>query len=68
MDDATLADRMVDFLIKTHLYRQDVAHPFPPGFPEDNKILSLYSLSEYGRWALYRSFEDTTTVRVRVEP
>jgi hypothetical protein len=64
MDDPGLVVRMVDFLMKTHLYRWEAPHPFPPGFPEDKKTLALYSFSEYGRWAFYGSFEDTTKVRV----
>jgi hypothetical protein len=64
MDDATLAVRMVDFLMKTHLYRKETPHHFPQGLPDDKKALALYSFSEYGRWALYGSFEDTTRVRV----
>jgi hypothetical protein len=64
MDDAGLAVRIVDFLLKTHLYRKEAPHPFPQGFPEDKKTLALYSFSEYGRWAFYGSFEDTTKVRV----
>lgn len=64
-DDPALAVRKVDFLMKTHLYRKEAPHPFPPGFPEDKKILALYSFSEYGRWAFYGSFEDTTQVRVQ---
>jgi hypothetical protein len=64
MDDPGLAVRKVDFLMKTHLYRKEAPHPFPQGLPDEKKILALYSFSEYGRWAFYGSFEDTTTVKV----
>jgi hypothetical protein len=64
MDDPGLAVRIVDFLMKSHLYRKEVPHPLPQGFPESKKTLTLYSFSEYGRWAFYGSFEDTTQVRV----
>jgi hypothetical protein len=67
MDDPALAVRVVDFLVKTHLYRKEAPHPFPRGFAEDKKTLALYSFSQYGRWAFYGSFEDTTKVRVRAE-
>jgi hypothetical protein len=63
MDQPGLAVRAVDFLMKTHLHRKEAPHPFPQGFPEDKKILALYSFSQYGRWASYGSFEDTTAVR-----
>jgi hypothetical protein len=64
MDDPALAVRKVDFLMKTHLYRKEAPHPFPHGIPDDKKTLAMYSFSEYGRWAFYGSFEDTTKVDV----
>jgi hypothetical protein len=67
LDDSALAVKMVDFLVKRHLYHQEAPHPFPQGIPEEKKTLALYSFSEYGRWAFYGSFEDTTTVRVQSE-
>jgi hypothetical protein len=67
MDVPTLAVRMVDFLVKTHLYRIEAPHPLPTSLPDDKQTLALYSFSEYGRWAFFGSFEDTTTVRVPAE-
>jgi hypothetical protein len=67
MDDPALAVKMVDFLLKTHLYGKEAPHPFPQGIPEEKQTLALYSFSEYGRWAYYGSFEDTTKVRLRDE-
>jgi hypothetical protein len=63
-NDPTLAVHMVDFLVKTHLCRSEAPHPFRPDLPDDKRSLALYSFSEYGRWAFYGSFEDTTKVRV----
>jgi hypothetical protein len=68
MDDPGLGVRVVDFLMKTHLYRKEAPHPFPQDFPEDKKALALYSFSEYGRWAYSGSFEDTIKVKVGVDP
>jgi hypothetical protein len=68
VDDPALAVRIVDFLMKTHLYRKEAPYPFPQGFAEDKKTLALYSFSEYGRWAFYGSFEDTMKVRIGAEP
>ncbi len=65
--DPAVAVRVVDFLMKTHLYRKEAPHPLPPGLPEDKKTLALYSFSQFGRWAFYGSFEDTTQVRVADE-
>ncbi len=66
-DDPDLAVRMVDFLMKSHLYGKEVPHPLPRGLPEDKKTLATYSFSQYGRWASFGSFEDTTKVRVESE-
>ena len=43
MDEPALAVRMVDFLMKSHLYHKEAPHPSPQGFPEDKKTLALYS-------------------------
>ena len=41
-DDPGLAVRMVDFLIKTHLYGQEAPHPLPPEYhPDDKKAQGL---------------------------
>src|SRR5262249_25307726 len=48
MDDLDLAVRMVDFLVKTHLYRQEAPHPVPRDYLDDKKAIALYSFSEYG--------------------
>lgn len=58
--DASLAVRQVDFLVKSHLYRREVPHPLPPGFPDDPQQIALYSFSQYGRWASFATYEDTT--------
>jgi hypothetical protein len=36
----------------------------PRDYPDDERAIALYSFSEYGRWAFFASFEDTTAVRV----
>jgi hypothetical protein len=45
-DDPTLAVRMVDFLMKTHLYRKEAPHPLPQGLSEDRRMLVLHSFSD----------------------
>ena len=57
-DRPGLTVRIVDFLMKTHLYCKQAPHPFLPGFREDKMMPALYSFSEFGRWALYGSLED----------
>jgi hypothetical protein len=39
-DDPSLPVRMVDFLMKSHLYHKEAPHPFPQGFPEDKQGLA----------------------------
>ena len=63
-DDPGLAVRAVDFLLKSHVHGREAPHPLPRGLPEDTRALAVYSFGEYGRWAWYGSFEDTTRVRV----
>jgi len=67
-NDPVVALRTVDFLMKSHLYRQEAPHPLPQWFPPDTKIIALHSFSEFGRWGFFASFEDTTKVRVREGP
>ncbi|MBA4192035.1 MAG: hypothetical protein C0467_28995 [Planctomycetaceae bacterium] len=64
--DPGFAVRMVDFLVKSHLHRWPVPHPLPQALPEDKKILAMYSFSEYGQWAAYASYQDTTAARASV--
>lgn len=54
----------VDFLIKSHLYRREVPHPLPLELPEDPASLVLFSFSQYGRWAFYGSYDDTSSIRI----
>ena len=61
--DPALMVRMVDFLMKSHLYRRSAPHPLPRDFLDEKKTIAVYSFSEYGRWALYASFDDTTAAR-----
>jgi hypothetical protein len=62
--DGALAVRQVDFLVKSHLARCEVPHPLPSGFPDKPKQIALYSYRQYGRWASFASYEDTTLIRV----
>lgn len=68
LQDPALAVRMVDFLVKTHLYHTEAPHPLPRDFPQNNQSIALYSFSEYGRWAFFASFDDTIQARIGPEP
>lgn len=56
--------RQVDFLIKRHLFGQEVPHQIPRSIPESPRDIALYSFAIYGRWASFASFDDTTAVRL----
>lgn len=58
----------VDFLVKSHLYRREAPHSVPPTVPEDEMGIAAYSFKEYGRWASYASFEDTSRVNISLCP
>lgn len=50
----------VDFLLKAYLLKRAAPHPFPPAFRDDpNANLASYSFWEYGRRALFGTFETT---------
>ena len=60
------AVRVVDYLIKSHLYRVVVPHPFPRNMPNDPETLALDSFSRFGRRCRYGSYDDTLKVRVEI--
>jgi hypothetical protein len=66
--DHSLAIRQVDFLIKSHLLKQEAPHPIPANLPEDPQRIALYSFQLFGRWASYATYEDTITKQVGAHP
>jgi len=60
--DAVYALRVVDFLIKSHVFDQVVPHPLPSDLALEPAQIALYSFSLFGRRCAYASFEDTTAV------
>ena len=60
-DGAPFPIRIVDFLMKSHLHRRIVPHPLPMDISNDANQIAGYSKSLFGRWALFATFEDTTT-------
>ncbi len=61
---AWVAIAAVDYLVKSHLYRREAPHTIPPTIPEDELGIAAFSFKEYGRYASYASFEDTTRVHI----
>jgi len=60
--DPGYAVAMVDFPIRSHLYRRVSPHPLPARLGRDTAELALFSFSQYGRWGLYGSFADATAL------
>lgn len=56
--------QQVDFLVKSHLYKQEVPHPLPVDLPNDIQTIALYSFSQYGRWASFATYEDTSQIHI----
>lgn len=63
-----LAICVVDFLVKSHLYRREAPHTLPPNIPEDEMGIAAFSFQEYGRWASYATYEDTTRINLNQCP
>jgi hypothetical protein len=58
----TFIVRQVDFLVKSHLYKRQVPHPLPADLPNEIQSIALYSFSQYGRWASFATYEDTSQI------
>jgi hypothetical protein len=56
--------QQVDFLIKSHLYKHEVPHPLPADLANEIQHIALFSFSQYGRWASFGTYEDTTQIRI----
>ena len=59
-----LSVQQVDFLVKSHLLKQQVPSPLPPELPDDPQRIAIYSFSLFGRWASYATYSDTTHLTV----
>lgn len=51
--------RVVDYLIKSHIYRIPAPHPLPADLDRDPQSLALYSLQMYGRRCQFGTFGET---------
>ena len=57
--------RQVDFLVKALLYRLPVPAPLPRSLSTGNRgTMTLFALSEYGRWGWFPTLDDTTEYRL----
>jgi len=62
--DPSYSVAVVDYLIRSHLYRLPVPHPLPESIGKDPRQLALFSFSRYGRHGRFGTFADTTQLRV----
>jgi hypothetical protein len=64
--DSTYVIAVVDFLIKSHLYKVVVPHPLPSDWSKEPAgRLALLSFSQYGRRGLFGTFCETTGLCLR---
>jgi len=57
-EDAHFNRQVVDFLIKSHLFRQDVPHPLPRTLPQEPEKIAVWSFSSFGRRCRYGAYAD----------
>lgn len=61
-DDAA-AVRVIDFLIRSHLYGWIVPHPLPEGMGRDPGRLAMASFVAFGRRGWFGTFAETTAIQ-----
>jgi len=61
---AKLAVAMVDFLIKSHLFRVAVPHPLPAELPELPSLVATWSFNHFGRWGHYGAWDDLVRLQL----
>ncbi len=59
-----LAVGMVDFLIKSHLFRVAVPHPLPDELPEIPSLVATWSFNHFGRWGHFATWADVTRLQL----
>jgi hypothetical protein len=62
-DDPEFVRRVVDYLIRSHVFGLRLPHPIPADLPAEPQVLAAYSFSMFGRRCFYGSYADTTLVR-----
>jgi hypothetical protein len=61
-NDLTVA--MVDFLIKSHLFRVAVPHPLPVELPDIPSLVATWSFNHFGRWGHFATWADVVRLRL----
>jgi hypothetical protein len=61
-EDPVYAVRVIDYLVKSHIFGALLPHPLPPSLPPDPARVALFSFAEFGRRCAYGSYADTTAI------
>ncbi len=57
-DDVQRSIQVIDYLVKSHLYNLAAPHPLRAALRGDDQALALASFADFGRRALYGTFDD----------
>jgi hypothetical protein len=58
--DPEFSQRVVDYLIKSHVFGSIAPHPLPAQLPPQPDAIAAFSFSMFGRQCHYASYSDTT--------
>lgn len=63
-DQAIMAVRDVDFLVKTYVLGRELPHSIPLDIPASEEQILTYSFSRFGRDASFATYDDTVTFTI----
>ena len=63
-DQAIMAVRDVDFLVKTYVFGRELPHSIPWNIPASETPILTYSFSKFGRDASFATYDDTVTFAI----
>jgi hypothetical protein len=63
-DQAIMAVRDVDFLVKTYVFGRELPHSIPANIPPSEKQILTYSFNKFGREASFATYDDTLMLTI----
>jgi hypothetical protein len=63
-NDLSYGVRMVDYLVKSHVFGLHFPHPLPADFPRDNAEIASYCYGLYGKYTGFATYEDTSALQM----
>lgn len=57
--------RQIDYLVRSHLFRNPAAHPLPGDLPREPQAIASYSFSQYGKRCGFGVYGDSTSALFR---